>query len=389
MLDYQSLPLEIWLLILEKAIASDRDVDFITASYTPFRPAPDDSLDSAITVRANLALVCREWKDLTTRFLYEDVRITQSVDINAFRDSLRQHSRLVRRLILPYRSTVTPPVHNTSRHSLEILRLCTNLETLVRPRLISPSESLQFHFAVDGFPLLNLRRLDWWCHSEAERSGGINSLNAVLQGTPNLEYLSVGGFTGYPVLRARSPLTLNRLHTLRLQGSDGLFLHAMSNRWSLPALAKIIVDSPVAHGQAGFSYIWEHFGEQLQTVEFGKHVRFMMEDYVSFCLQGCPNLEEFNYFPFFTTPLPQNSLRHTRIARIALHAAVNHILHDGPTVCDHIEKHFSVFLDDTFPALRQLVLYGEWRGIIAHPHLAKIWEALEKRGIMAAPPVFQ
>ncbi|KAG5727015.1 hypothetical protein E4T56_gene16485, partial [Termitomyces sp. T112] len=315
MLDYKSLPLEIWLLILEKAIASKKDVDFITPSYIPFRPVPDDSLNPAITTRAKVALVCREWLYLTSRFLYEDVRISHG--IYALRDSLCQHSDhggMVRRLVLPYSMTVTMPDNDLSHLSLEILRLCTNLETLVRPHLTSPSEALSFHFETDGLPLPSLRRLDWWYHSEAERSGGINSLSNVLQGTPNLEYLSVGGIAGYyPVLRGPYPVTLEKLRTLRLHhGSNGFLIRVMVNLWSLPTLTNIIVDSPVAH--TGLFHVWETFGAQLRTVEFGKHVRFMLDDHIAACLQGCPNLVELNYHIFFTMAPSRNIVRHPSIS---------------------------------------------------------------------------
>ncbi|KAG6873834.1 hypothetical protein C0995_010446 [Termitomyces sp. Mi166 len=344
MLDYRSLPLEICLLILETAIASEKAADFITPSYIPFQPVPDDSLDPVTTVRAKVALV--------------------------------------RRLILPYRMTVTSDA-DPSRLSLEILRLCTNLEVLVRPRSTSASEVLLFHFETNGLRLLSLRRLDWWYHSEAERSGGINSLSDVLQGTPNLEYLSVGGIAGYyPILKGPYPLTLRNLRTLRLHhGSNGFLLRVIANLWSLPALINIIVDSPVAH--TGLSHVWETLGAQLQTVEFGKHVRFMLDDHITACLQGCPNLVELNYHLFFTMAPVRNIRHHSSISRIGLHAAVNQLLNDGHKVCEHIEEHLAVFLDDTLPSLRRLVLHGEWRGIISHPRLAKLWQALDKRGIIA------
>ncbi|KAF5384987.1 hypothetical protein D9615_001184 [Tricholomella constricta] len=383
MFDHHHLPTEIWLEILRWATTSDKEINLMTASYSPFRPAPNDVPDSVMAVKANVALVCREWRHLTTGFLYENLRIHHGVD--ALRDALRGQGgnyRLVRRVVLPYRSTVTTTYQPQPHPSIEILGHCVNLETLVRPRLLVP-ETLQCHFEAAQLPLISLKRLDWWYHPEAERSGGINSLSVALEGTPNLQYLSVGGAVGHRHhLNGASHLTLSKLRTLRLFGSNGLFLRGLAGLWSLPALTNVIVDFPLA--QMGLSHVWEAFGAQLQRVEFGKHVRFLLDDHVADCLKGCPNLEELNFFLFFTMVPSPSQIRHASITTIRLHAAVNQLLQDGTAVCDHIENHFKVLMSDTFPSLRTIVLYGEWRGIISHPHLAPMWQSVRDRGVAIA-----
>lgn len=280
-------------------------------------------------------------------------------------------------MVLPYPSTYTAGTHKPLP-ALDSLRLCPNIETLVRPRLAIP-EALQFHFEAENFPSLPLKRLDWCYYNEAERSGGINSLSAVLQSSPNLRYLSVGGIIGFGhILTDTSPLSLPELETLRLNWSSGLFLRQLVELWSLPALTRIVLDIPLA--DLGLERIWETFGSQLRTVEFGKHVRFLMNDHITSCLRGCPNLTELNYFLFFNTT-PNSEIRHESITTIALHAAVNELLQDGGQICTHIEEHFYGFMSDVYPALRKILLYGQWRGIISHPRLAPMWQALKNHGI--------
>ncbi|KAF8079020.1 hypothetical protein FPV67DRAFT_1558172 [Lyophyllum atratum] len=370
MLDHHKLAPEIWIEILRWATTSGKEVALIASSYVPFQPAPHDALDPVIDVKTKVALVCRKWKYLASAFLYENIRLSSG--IHALRDALDQdggYGRLVRRVVLPYRSTAQ------SLPSIEVLRHCANLETLVRPRWVVPEPS-QFHFEAEELPFPSLQRLDWWYNSDAERSGGINSLKVVLHGAPNLRYLAVGCVVGHGhILTGVVPLTLSHLHTLRLHGSNSYFLRKLADLMYLPALTNIIVDFPLV--QMGLSHVWETFGSQLQTVEFGKHVRFLLDDHLTVCLHGCPNLIHLNFFLFFTMIPSPAKLHPTSIATIGLHAA---------QCCEHIEKHFDLLMSDVFPALRRIILHGEWRGIISHPRLAGMWCSLRDRGIVATSP---
>lgn len=279
-------------------------------------------------------------------------------------------------MVLPYPSTATSSC-KAVLPSIEILRSCTNLETLVRPRSTIP-EALHFHFDAEHLPLLSLRRLDWWLHNEAERTGGINSLGSVLRSAPNLQYLSIGGVVGYSRIRMESkPICLPRLQTLRLHAGNGLFLRQIQS-WALPVLAKVILDSPMIGG--GLDGIWEALGPRLQVIEFGRHVRFMVNDILAPCLLACSNLTEVNYYVFFTTP-PNISDSHESITTVGLHASVNMLLQDDTDVCSHLEQHLEI-LKRSLPALRRIVLYGEWGGIISHPQLALAWQSIYDRDII-------
>lgn len=83
----QLLPPEIWLEILRWATTSDKEINQTTHSYAPFQPTPDGNPDPAIAVKTKLALVCREWRYLTTGFLYETLLVSHA--ISTLRDVLR------------------------------------------------------------------------------------------------------------------------------------------------------------------------------------------------------------------------------------------------------------------------------------------------------------
>jgi len=251
--------------------------------------------------------------------------------------------------------------------------LCTNIETLVRPRPTTPY-SLAFHFAAQDITPLPLRRLDWWYNNEAERSGGINSLNAVLRSAPNLRYLSLGGIPRFGrVPPDRSPLSLPNLHTLRLQKNSVVFLRQLVDWWSLPSLSRIALDYPL---MAIWIYeLFESFGEQLRTVEIGHDVRFLWKDHITPCLQLCHGLTELNYFIFFAA-VPSIEIPHTSISTIGLHASANNLLQDGQRY-DHVQQHLDILTNrNLFPVLRRIILYGDWKCMLSTPHLALMWRSL-------------
>lgn len=273
----------------------------------------------------------------------------------------------VHRAVLPYPSTVSGPASSPTLTSIDILRHCPHLEVLVRPRCLL-SEPLQFEYEVDCVLLPSLRRLEWWHHTEAERSGGINSLGAILEHAPNIEYLFIGGVVGYT---QRTSVYLLSLRTLRLHVISGLLLHQIVSRWTLPSMTRIILDSPLAeHGLHG---VWDRFGEQLEVVEFGKHLRFLRNDHLTVCLRGCPALQEIGYFIFFTK-VPETTEEHTSIRIIRLHSAVNHFLQTAEEVWAFLDGHFRFFTQ--LPSLHKIILHGEWKGILGQTRFQKTTQRL-------------
>lgn len=257
--------------------------------------------------------------------------------------------------------------------SVEILKLCPYIHTLLRP-CFSPASGLYFDREAVGVALPALQRLEWCYYGPAERSGGINSLGAVLHAAPNISYLFVGGGIG-SIRHWTQKGTLPRLQTLRLGVINGLLLHQIVSCWSLPSLTYLVLDSPLKN--AGFELIWHAFGRQIRTVEFGKHLRFYADDHLSPCLNGCPGLEELNFYFYFTKPA-ENIQPHTSLNTVRLHAAVNLFVPDNDTVWNLIDRHFELLCGSYLPALRRIILYGDsWQSVLRHPRFISIRNKLQ------------
>ncbi|KIK07364.1 hypothetical protein K443DRAFT_673618 [Laccaria amethystina LaAM-08-1] len=375
-MENQTLPPEIWLEIFEWATFNS----FLTG-YTPFQNIPGDSRDPSLHIKSTLSLVCRSWREWSTHLLYKEIRIRHGA--HALKQALgrtiqddRLYGSLVRRVVLPYPSTA--PSCFQSLTSIDILKLCPHLEILIRPQFLL-LDGLRYDFDVEGVHMPSLRRLEWWHHSEAERTGGINSLGAVLRNAPNLRFLFIGGVVGPShTCIEPEPVALPMLETLRLCVISGLLLRQILFRWALPSLINLIMDSPLV--EHALYCMLDIYGPQLQTVEFGKHVRFLMKDFLSPCLKGCPVLKELNYYVFFTMP-PETTVVHPTIETVRLHAAVNSILFDGPSLWALLERHFS-FLGNraALPALQRVVLCGDWRPVVINQHFYTSWKHVTSAG---------
>lgn len=278
-------------------------------------------------------------------------------------------------MVLPYPSTIAGP--SRSLRSVEIMKLCPNIHTLFRPAH-SLLDGMRFEFEVEGLALPSLQRLQWWHHSEAEQSGGINSLGKVLRNAPNLRYLFIGGVVGSSrICNEPGPFVLEHLETLRLHIRSGTLFYRILFQWSMPVLKHIIMDSPPV--REGLDAIWDILGDQLEMIELGRHVRFLMTDSLSPCLSGCPNLRQLNYFMFFTAP-PETTQVHPNIGEVGLHSQVNGLLADGGSAWSLIARHFDFLCGPILPALRRVTLYGDWRSILSHRLFQPILEKLTQSG---------
>ena len=258
--------------------------------------------------------------------------------------------------------------------SVEILKLCPHIHTLLRPRL-TDARNYRFDYETDEVALPALQHLEWWYHSDAERSGGINSLSSVLRGAPNISYLFVGGILTFSRLWLQGG-TYPHLQTLRLATINGLFLHQIVSSWSLPSLTYIVLDSPLMN--SGWGSIWNAFGHQLKALEFGKNLRFFTDDQLSSCLNGCPGLKQLNFYLYFTAPA-ENIQPHTSLTTIRLHAAVNDLFSNtnNNVAWDLIDRHFKVLCGSDLPALRRIILHGDWDSILHNSRYISIREKLQ------------
>ncbi|KAF8129421.1 hypothetical protein K438DRAFT_1887611 [Mycena galopus ATCC 62051] len=377
-LHHGSLPTELWLEIFARL-----ENRTYTVSHVPFQPIPGIAGEGDVhSAYATVVLVCRNWRAWAINLLYRNVKLSENIIGTNNIDAQRKYGRWVQRAILPYTSTVT----ETSKPmpSTEILTLYPNLQVLVRPlHRPSPFRSLRFDFDATCPPLVSLKRLDWWNHAEAARSGGINSLTTVLAAAPNLEFLFVGvvrpNFTPFHGLGA-ARICLPHLRTLRLSMASALLLRHIVVRWSLPALDHLVVDSPLAAG--GMDMIWEVLGPQLAVVEFGKHVRFLLEYHLTACLRRCPSLREINYYLFTTVP-PEMDLEeavYPSVESIGIHMAEIPFLEDVQDEWEHMGRHFEALASGMFSNLRYLRIFGMPARVLKDERFSAMRQRLSDRG---------
>ncbi|KAJ7597384.1 hypothetical protein C8J56DRAFT_1021616 [Mycena floridula] len=378
-----TLPNELWIEVFSWATASKNLACPYSCHYTPFQGIQftDRGSDTALPVKKALVRVCRLWRALTAEFLFRDLRVNAGQE--ALKTALHSHdlARHVRRVVLPYQATSTPSPKPLT--SIQILHLCNQVEVLVRPPLIpSPLETVKFEFDAESVALPLLKRLEWWQNSEAERSGGVNSLATVLRGASNLEYLLIGGFTGITSAAYEpQPLCLPTLRTLRLHAISALLLRQISTRWTFPELRTVIIDYPLMQvNEDMLNLFWEAHGESLQHVEFGKHLRFLTNDFLTPCMEHCPNLAELNYHVFFTVP-PSVDLVHPSITSIGMDFASNDIFGGQGSMWALLHQHFNTFIEGKiYPQLKVIKFHGGWEEVVDHPNFALIRESLKSLG---------
>ncbi|KAI0362433.1 hypothetical protein OH77DRAFT_1467148 [Trametes cingulata] len=379
-----TLPVELWLQIFRWATLTSATSALYTTKYRPFDVIDVHGVDhEASSTKRALVLVCKRWRAWVTPLLYEDILIPKE-HLPFSEDALRNRedkrggnptspcTHMVRRVHLPYSSTTV-----TSPRPLEpvrLLALCSSVEVLVRTA--DPLTPIAFEFDTECPPLPTLRRLDWWHHNEAARTGGINSLPHVLGEAPNLEYLSVGGEMWPNFLQAPT-VHLPHLTTLRMRRVNAFFVLQIS-KWSLPALEHVVFDY-VQSADIYWSF-WETFGPQVRTVELGQSLKFYIRDFLSVVLSGCTQLRELNYYVHFTH-VPQIDHPQESLETIGLHAQSNSFFpFGGPQFRSHLAQHLEAFTKNMFPALRKVKLYGDWSAVIEDAEFTQLVKPLRDRG---------
>ncbi|KAF8560142.1 hypothetical protein OG21DRAFT_31636 [Imleria badia] len=366
------LPPELWILVFRWATCPSDG--YPAPYYEPFR-ASSETFDESLKTKHALVQVCRLWRALATNFLYEDVRIRY--DSENLKTVLADHhslGRFVHRIELPYTQTATERPGDT-RDVVEILRSCPSLTTLVRPFFEALPDSLRYEFPAEIVSLSSLTRLEWWHYNNAAHSGGINSLMDVLRNAPSLQFLALGGEFWMNSAHLDSPIQLPALTTLRLKRVNPLFVWQIG-RWELPSLVHIVADFPADHGR--LDELWLQFGSQLCTVEFGRNVAFHMSDQISVFLRGCARVKVFNYFINFTAPPTESLLvEQSTLECVGLHAFPCGILSDN---WRHLNRHFEFLSGPFLPALKRIVLYGDWQQITKDSRILPVLNRLTQKG---------
>ncbi|TBU65535.1 hypothetical protein BD310DRAFT_911518 [Dichomitus squalens] len=281
-------------------------------------------------------------------------------------------ANLVKRAQLPYSSTVTSSP--LALNALSVIKLCTSLEVLVR--IADTPSPVAYDFATDCPSLPSLKRLDWWHSNEAARSGGINSLAHVLGVAPNLTYLSIGGEI-WPNYLNTPPVHLPHLTTLRFRRVNAFFVLKLC-RWQLPSLENVLFDH--VPGPELFWPLWAAYGGQVRTIELGLSLKFYVLDFLDYIFAGCTGLEKLNFYVHFThvAPInrPQESLR-----IVGMHGHPNSFYRVGSgEYWAHLERHFLAWSQPAFPALKTVVLYGDWNAVINEEEFDRVAKPLRDKG---------
>ena len=376
------LPPELWIIILRWATYP---LDGYPAShYEPFRTS-SEKFEEPLRTKLVLVQVCRLWRALATVFLYEDVRFRRdSRSLKAVladyqladSETFQSHSlgKFVHRLELSYTQTATERPGDT-HDVVEILDSCPSLTTLVRPFFEALPDFVRYEFPAEIVSLSSLTRLEWWHYNNAARSGGINCLMDVLRNAPSLQYLALGGEFWMNSMNLDSQIRLPALTTLRLKRVNALFVWQI-RRWELPSLVHVVVDFPADHG--GLEELWDHYGNQLCTVEFGRNLAFHMTDQISPFLRACVGVKVFNYFINFTAPPTESLLvEQSSLKCVGIHAFPCGILLDN---WRHLNHHFDFLSSRFLPALKRIILYGDWQQTIEDSRISPALDRLTQKG---------
>jgi hypothetical protein len=357
---FNELPLETRLQIFRLATIKPSQAEDTRAEYRPFDPVAlrdrdwSNSNQTALSVKATIVLVCKEWKSIATEMLYECIRIQHgthnllsalestrysSPDVTSGVEFEYEYGRWVRRV------EISPAIMDFDPFNpyplLRILQCCPFVQTIVRSSTVLGSGGIALGFVrlppgtvFPSFP--SVRRIDWWLSSLA--SFGRTSSNSVygflgelVAHSPGLDYLTLSGCgDGLFVSNVSadpfgsSCIPFKSLTTLRLEDEN----IDLKPSLLLPNLSRLIVGMVFG----GTKKILSTFGHQIRVLEFiVTHSRPMTFDIRRMnplasidILKACPNLEELNarlstgdilFQEAVKTgvPIPLHSLRSIRI----------------------------------------------------------------------------
>jgi len=393
-----TLPTEIWKLIFRFATTTpDLDYTHHDSAYTPFQPTLVDQMDTVMDVsgpllkanirfKARLVFVCKHWKALASEFLYEDVRIQNSQQTRSFLDTLERSAKemrseglgkYVRRLQLPPSNVNEDLSRPTDVRLVDIINCCTNLEILTKPPYHDGTDDLRFWWGLttlahDGRPkLASLKRLDWFAGFREENSPTeiqIQRLVDLIRESPNLRYLCLSGNPSNILLRIRPIPKLTTLRFGLIPTVDGISRH------DVPELTTFIAHPSILYLKAPFLGL---IGQQLHAIELTCHSQrssVSTRDIEDF-FKCCPNLLEFSFHLGFPHLSEIRSFQHLSITCIRLH------VDRYPRVTlAKLPKQFGIVAGRSFPALKRVVLHGDWSLLRQEESFQTFRETLLNRG---------
>ncbi|RDB20077.1 hypothetical protein Hypma_013081 [Hypsizygus marmoreus] len=353
---------------------SDRHENVVLRNQTTLFPAEINSW----TTKLALPLVCSLWRLLSFEMLYEEIYIGERAHTDTLLETFEQSElthpgqglgRLVRNVVLAsvVRDEVLPLV--------DVLRWCPNVEALVKS-----DDDVTFPPRSD-VDLSSITRFDWsWIRHGDDREiemenikQGLAFYEAIASRAPNLQYLSIA--IRYPARTVGVfqdlPTVTPSLTALRIQHTESTLRQEIED-WEFPKLTHIITDS---------SLVWRSFsslfGPQIEVVEFTVDEALHTAHALG-VIGLCPNLREINYHVEFAK-FPPQPVYNDSLACVRLHSGRNYML-DSASVWDEIEAQLQVFAGASFPALKRIILYGDWDNVVNDSRFSAWGKKLRDRG---------
>ncbi|PPQ97981.1 hypothetical protein CVT26_003130 [Gymnopilus dilepis] len=372
------------------------DYEDTAVDYRPFEAVPlrerewSSSAQQALDVKMAIVLVCKEWKKMTTEYLYECIRIQQGTQ--ALLIALEGHSgtgtpfdnaRWVKRVEISERILDFDPFNPVM--ILRVLERCPLVETIVRPCMLERGGVALSACNLsrgEAWPTFrSVRRIDWWIPGVLKDSWSHPKpefLDELLDHAPNVRYLTLAvprGWERYNTLNRRNALFVRdawkcdeaygRIRTLRLEGDVEATLVLAGDAsvvGSLPGLRRLVLD---ASGIARHSAVVEKYGRNIQSVELlelapgprnappdaspGKLVLG-----TNHLLRACPNLRE------LCVPLGLGGVLLSENGRVVLGSLKCIRIKMDASMSPLASSSLGYFIRDSLdcPSLERIVLYG-------------------------------
>ncbi|KIJ65068.1 hypothetical protein HYDPIDRAFT_152980 [Hydnomerulius pinastri MD-312] len=103
-----------------------------------------------------------------------------------------------------------------------------------------------------------------------------------------------------------------------------------------------------------------------------------MSDQIAVFLRGCPRVKFFNYFIHFTAaPTESQLVKQPSLECVGIHAFPCAIVRN---VWKHLDFHFNLLAGPFLPALKRVVLHGNWQEIMADERFERFRNGLTRKG---------
>ncbi|TFK56799.1 hypothetical protein OE88DRAFT_1650269 [Heliocybe sulcata] len=391
-----NLAVEVWLIIFRWATWPPPHLEH-PAEYHPFAPPSHEGeyadMVGPLAVKRTLALVCKQWRQMTLPLLYEFLVLNsreQVLSLGNVLDGHEEYRGYVQTVLLrPLGPLDGMRVH--PRDVLEILGRCPNILTIMKPWwLAQPTDYMgaaqdHSHYLhepahpslIPGHAMISpaLTRLEW----EHTRHGDAALFYHFTHHSPKLRYLYLSRVSLWNgrMLDLERPLAIPTVTTLRLNVRNSWLFHSI-RKWRLPALTHLLIESiPSDFSQIQMQALVQAFSSTPKVVELGAHMRLMLTDCITPILRSCQSLDTIALYISFAE-LPDVD-KHPQTERWAVKHVRVHIkpnpfsadTHPGlPVVPSHVLR-FARWCT-RLAGLEVVTFHDDWQAVLTNNHKALV-----------------